>query len=569
MLTVHSLSKSFDFQTLFDDVSFSLNPGQRVGLVGPNGCGKTTLLRILAGMDSPSAGRVTRDPKLRIGYLPQGFEPDPADTIAAIIGRTAGDVSVLEAELSAVAIALASDPHDPDLGAAYDDLLRRITFAETGSIGKILAGLGLDGIDPHLPAGVLSGGQKTRLSLALVLLNDPQLLLLDEPTNHLDIAMLEWLEGWLVACPCAALVVSHDRTFLDHTVTRILEMEPENRSGSRAAHVREYTGNYSAYVAQREAGLAKQWSAFNDQQMEIRRMQQDIARVKAQAAQAERAVRTLSKSGSKMPSDVRSKGFKSYERGMAKKVARKAAAREKRLERYIEDDERVERPSHASWQSHSAQIKVAFDETPHLGRSVIQVEDLSVGYSAHTPLLHGLRLHVEAGQRVAITGPNGSGKTTLLRTLAGQLAPLAGEVRLGPSVRPGYISQDQSGLDPARTALETIQPAFTNPTQARSFLASFLFQGDEPLKPVTLLSYGQRARLALARLVAGACNCLLLDEPLNHLDIPGRAQFEQALSQFNGAILAVVHDRYFIERFADIIWWVQDGDIREIVVSKS
>lgn len=359
------------------------------------------------------------------------------------------------------------------------------------------------------------------------------------------------------------LVVSHDRTFLDHTVTRILEMEPAYRNGSRAAHVREYTGNYSAYVAQREAEIEKQWSAFNDQQMEIRRMQQDIARVKAQAAQAERVVRTLSKSGSKMPSDVRSKGFKSYQRGMAKKVARKAAARDKRLERYIEDDERVERPQRF------ARMNIASDETPHLGRSVIQMDNLSVGYDTHTPLLRNLRLHVEAGQRVAITGPNGSGKTTLLRTVAGQLAPLDGEVRLGPSVKLGYISRDQSGLDLACTALETIQPAFTTPTQARNFLASFLFQGDEPLKPITLLSYGQRARLALARLATNECNCLLLDEPLNHLDIPRRTQFDQALSQFNGAILAMIHDRYFIERFADIIWWVQDGEVRKIVVSKS
>ena len=206
-------------------------------------------------------------------------------------------------------------------------------------------------------------------------------------------------------------------------------------------------------------------------------------------------------------------------------------------------------------------MKMAFGETPHLGRSVIQLEDLSVGYRPDAPLLQGLRLDVRAGQRIAITGPNGSGKTTLLRTITGELAPLAGEVRLGPTVRLGMMTQDQSSLDPKRTALETILPAFPNQTEARSFLANFLFTGDEPLKPNALLSYGQRARLMLALLVAEKCNCLLLDEPINHLDIPSRTQFEQALSQFDGTVLAVVHDRYFIERFADEVWWVKGGKV--------
>jgi ATP-binding cassette, subfamily F, member 3 len=555
MLTAHNLKKSFDSKILFDNISFSLNPGERMGLVGPNGCGKTTLLRILAGAEAPTGGHISRDPHLRTGYLPQGFEPDPADTISAIVGRTAGDPAALESELAAAAGALAACPDNPSLSDAYDDLLRRIELAETGRTADILAGLGLDGIDPNLPARYLSGGQKTRLALALILLNDPQLLLLDEPTNHLDIGMLEWLEEWLTDSPCATLIVSHDRTFLDHTVTRILEMEPRPNHGEVISRVSEYSGNYSDYLAQREAEIEKQWSTFNDQQMEIGRMEKDVARVKAQAAQAEKAVRTLNKSGSKMPSDVRSKGFKSHERRMAKKVAKKATSREKKLERYLEDDERVERPQRAT------QIKIAFDETPHLGRSVIQLSNLSVGYDPAAPLLRDLRLQVEARQRVVISGPNGSGKTTLLRSLAGQLAPLAGEVRLGPTVRLGYITQDQSGLDPTHSALEAVQHAFTNPTQARSFLASFLFRGDEALKPISLLSYGQRARLALARLVAESCNCLLLDEPINHLDIASREQFEQALVQFNGAILAVVHDRYFIERFADIIWWVEGGSV--------
>jgi ATP-binding cassette subfamily F protein 3 len=455
----------------------------------------------------------------------------------------------LDQDLVAASAALALRPHDSALQRNYDSLLCRIRSAETGRTAAILAGLGLDCVDPFMPAVHLSGGQKTRLSLALVLLGEPQLLLLDEPTNHLDIAMLEWLESWLSACPCAALIVSHDRTFLDRTVTRILEMDPQRR------RVREYAGNYSAYLQQRQMETDKQWAAFRDQQQEIRRMQQDIARAKAQAARTEREASSVRRGGS----DMKNKGYKSYQQGVAKKVAKKAKAREKKLEHYIESDERVDKPQRCR------QISLGFGGMLHLGRSVIHLEDLDVGYDPAAPLLHGLTLDVHPGQRIALTGPNGSGKTTLLRTIAGQLAPFAGQVRLGVSVRLGYMTQDQSSLNPQHTALETMAYAFPNQTQARCFLARFLLTGDEPLKPNALLSYGQRARLSLARLVADGCNCMLLDEPVNHLDIPSRTQFEEALSGFDGAVLVAVHDRYFIERFADEVWRVEEKAIRREV----
>ena len=540
MLTAHHLSKSFNQQTLFENVTFSLNPGERMGLVGPNGCGKTTLLRILDGEETTDSGHVSRDPDLRIGYLPQGFEPDPNATLSEIIHQATGSIETLEDEFTAAAKALAVHPDDLTLQRSYDDLLRRVQYNESGQAESILAGLGLEHVDPDTPVGHLSGGQKTRLSLALVLLNEPQLLLLDEPTNHLDIEMLEWLEGWLNASACAVLVVSHDRTFLDHTVTRILDMDVQQH------RTREYAGNYTAYLEQRQAEIEKQWSEYKDQQLEIRRMRQDIARVKAQATHTERMASSIRIGGP----DYKIKGYKSYQQGIAKKVAKKAKAREKKLDRYIESDERVEKPGRL-WQ-----MKLEFNETQHLGRQAIVLDNLSIGYHPAVPLLSGLNMQIRAGQRIVLTGRNGSGKTTLLRTIAGQIPPLAGEVRLGNSLRLGYMTQDQSSLDPEETALGTVMSYFLTETQARNFLAFYLFTGDEPLKPNALLSYGQRARLMLAVMVAQGCNCLLLDEPINHLDIPSRTQFEQALAEFDGAVLAVVHDRYFIERFADVVWRV-------------
>lgn len=548
MLTAHCLSKSYELQTLFENVSFSLNPGERTGLVGPNGCGKTTLMRILAGLEPPTSGSVSHDTHLRIGYLPQGFEPDRSLTLKEIINHHTDDLANREIDLAATAEALAAEPTDQALQDRYVRLLQQMQSTQTGLTAHILASLGLAGIDPNLPTGKMSGGQQTRLSLALVLLDDPQLLLLDEPTNHLDISMLEWLEEWLARATYSAMIISHDRTFLDHTVSHILELEPQKHT------VREYAGNYSAYLNHKHLEIEHQWTRYNDQQAEIHRMRQDIVRTRDQAAHTERQASSIRIGGS----DYKQKGYKSYQQGIAKKVAKKAKSRQKKLDRYLDSDERVEKPKTA-WE-----MKLDFNPIEHIQRTVMRMENLSIGYEPGHPLINKINLDLHARQRIILTGPNGCGKTTLLRTISGEIQPLSGLIHLSTTVRLGYLTQDQTGLDGDRTAVEVIRDYFPNETNARSFLAYFLFVGDESLKPISLLSYGQRTRLLLARLVAEGCNYLLLDEPINHLDIPSRTQFEQALNQFEGAVLAVVHDRYFIQRFANEIWWVENGTIRRV-----
>jgi ATP-binding cassette subfamily F protein 3 len=550
MLTAHHISKSYGIRPIFLDISFSISTGDRIGLIGPNGCGKTTLLRVLTGHETPDQGTVTYTrPGLQVGYLSQGLELDPQQTVIEAIHRAQGNLPELDAELARLANKLAQEPDCEDLKTAYDETLwdiERVT--QNTQSGEILDAFGVNGIPDEQSIDSLSGGQKTRLGLALVLLREPHLLLLDEPTNHLDIQMLEWLEGWLNNFRGAALVVSHDRAFLDNTVTSILELDPLTHG------LKRYPGNYSQYVEQKEAEREKQQQLYLDQQAEIKRMQQDIARVKAQAEYTERQASSIRIGGP----DFKIKGYKSYQQGIAKKVAKKAKSREKKLSRYLASDELIEKPRQAR------HMKLDFGVQTHLGQDVLRLEQVSIGYPGHPVLLEDINLHLRAGQRVVLTGPNGCGKTTLLKAISAQLLPLTGTVHLGESVRLGYMTQEQEMIDPSRSALDTILHVTSfNETEARSYLHYFLFSNDDPLRPASDLSFGERSRLELAVLVAQGRNFLILDEPINHLDIPSRSRFEQALAQFDGTVLAVVHDRYFIQRFASEVWLVEGRKIRK------
>ncbi len=537
MLSVNQLTKRFGDELIINNISFLINADEHVGLIGPNGCGKTTILRIITGEEPASSGSVSfSPPDLRIGYLPQGLEPEPGTTVREVLYPQAVRLAALEDALEQFSAALAEQPDDPATLEAYTRALDEIeqlgAMYEPDGSGAVLAGLDLDHLVLDDPVDILSGGQKTRLGLARLLVSSPQILLLDEPTNHLDITALEWLEEWLVSYSGAALIVSHDRTFLDRTVNRIIALDPVEMTAQ------SYPGNYTDYVDAVVRAKEKQWAQYRDQVVEVERLKHDIQRTMARAVRKENATKN------------------DQQRRYAKKVAKKAKSKEKRLERYLESDERVDKPK-LSWQ-----MKLDFMEVPAGSQDVLRLEDLAVGYAPLPPLLSDINLTLRAGERVALLGPNGCGKTTLLRTIMGQIPALAGQVRLGPSTRAGYLSQEQDTLDPAENALAAILgSAPMSETDARSFLHYFLFAGDDVFVPVEELSYGERARLMLALMVAQGCNLLILDEPINHLDVPSRERFEQAMAAYDGTVLAVVHDRYFVDRFASSIWMAEDDGL--------
>ena len=542
MLSVNQLTKSFHLTSILQDVSFTINRGERWGLIGLNGSGKSTLLKILVGEEKADSGSFRFTPaSLKIGYLPQGFDFPPGSTMAEFLDMQGNQLDVLTRLLNQLSQQLAVSPKDLTLQERYDRVLTRLNLAsqQKDLQPATLAALGLDSQPAETPIQHLSGGQKTRLMLAGVLLGNPDLLLLDEPTNHLDLEMLTWLEGWIRKFDGGILMVSHDRVFLNQTVSGILQLDEHTHQ------VRTFAGNYDDYLQQQTQERAQQWQAFKDQQEEIKRLRRSAQDIRA---------RNRFHPGGKTDrsnTDGFSIGFFA-DRG--KEVVQKAKNIEKRVERLM-NEEKIEKPAR-SWQLH-----VDFDDAQAHSRDVLILQDLQVGYPGLV-LIDQLNLVIHHGQHIALTGANGSGKTSLIKTITGKIPPLKGSLRLGGSIMTGLMSQEQDELDLNLNALDTIRKfAGGNETELRSYLSKYLFSDDQVFVPVSSMSYGERARLALASLVAAGCNFLLLDEPINHLDIPSRTNFEQALAQFDGSILAVVHDRYFIAGFAHQIWDLHDRQI--------
>lgn len=549
MLHLTKISKSYGPETILTDVSFIINPGERVGLVGPNGSGKTTLLRIITGLEPADSGGVRFDPPgLSPGYLTQALIYEPEETIQEALTRLTAAHSQAWADMQTLAMKMAASSNSDHLLALTEAYAEAEShFEATGGyelearLEAVLAGLNLADVPRDLPVERLSGGQKTRLGLAGLLIQQPRLLLLDEPTNHLDIDALTWLEHWLADYAGAVLIISHDRAFLDATTTRTLVIDPATHT------LRDFAGNYTAATEIIAHEREQQWQAYSDQQEEILRLQN-----------AARQLRGLAKfkRGGKTDRD-NDKFAKAFFANRSIGTVSRAKHIEQRLGRLLAE-ERVDKPGR-QWQ-----LKLNFAGEAGGARQVLSLENIGMAFAGR-PLFGAINLTLTHGQRVALIGPNGEGKTTLLRLIAGELTPTSGQVRLGSGVKLGYFAQEQERLDPASTPYDTIRAVAVHmsQTEVRSFLHFFLFAGDAAFVPVGQLSYGERARLMLALLVAEGCNFLLLDEPVNHLDIPSRERFEEALAQFPGTILAVVHDRAFIRRVATQVWEMRQGRVTE------
>jgi len=547
VFTVHHLSKSYGLNSVFKKITFSLNRGERAALVGPNGCGKSTLMDIIAGEKQPDSGHVAYTPSnLRVGYLRQGIEFESGETVGGCLNRFASTLKETLTSLELICEKLTEKPDDPALIRQYETVLKELDQAQEmeGARKDILAGFQLVDIPQDTPIDALSGGQKVRLALAGILLTCPQVLLLDEPTNHLDIEMRRWLRDWVWSYKGGILLVSHDRAFLDAVIHKVIAFPPAGDG------VKEYPGNYSHYLEVREAEFEAAMQAYVDQQDEIKRLKK-----------AARSVRDQAKPHKGGKADGKNTdGFSvGFFADRSLKTVRRAKQLEKRID-FLEGEGKLDKPSHA-WD-----MRMHFTETPDSGQIALQINRLMIGYDEN-PLLPPITQTVTLGQRIALVGPNGIGKTTLLRTLLGQILPLNGTYNFGSGIKPGYLSQEQENLAPSLTVLETLQQnsELVNHTEARTFLHRFLFSGEEVFQPVETLSYGQRSRLMLALLVARHCNLLFLDEPLNHLDLSSQESFEAALSEFDGTILAIAHDQYFIDRFAQVIWRLStDGLQREL-----
>ncbi|MGC8838870.1 MAG: ABC-F family ATP-binding cassette domain-containing protein [Anaerolineae bacterium] len=515
LITARGLAKAYGAQDVFQDVTLSIERGDRIALIGRNGEGKSTLLKVLAGLEPPTAGTVQCARHLSIGYLPQhaGLDSDLTlweamlEVFAPLLAQQE-ELRRLEAEMSA------QDAPDQALLDRYGALLE--AFGEAGGyefearIRQVLVGLGLGPEKWDEPVRHLSGGEKTRALLARLLLQGPDLLLLDEPTNHLDLQATEWLEGFLATWPGTLVLVAHDRYLLDRLATRVWELE--------FGRLETYRGNYTAYLEQRAARRERQVREWEAQQDLVRRTEEFVRR---------------------------------YGAGQRSKEARGRAKRLARLER-------VERPREARTMALSLRSAL------RSGDLVLEMEDLVVGYRTEEgeerAVLSVPEARVFRGECVALMGPNGSGKTSLLRTLMGEVPPLGGTFRLGASVVVGYLPQGHGDLDPEATVLESLLQVKDLPlSEARHVLGRYLFSGDDVFKPVAALSGGERSRLALARLALQGANFLILDEPTTHLDIPSREVLEEVLAGFGGTVLLVSHDRYLVDRLADQVWWAEGG----------
>jgi ATP-binding cassette subfamily F protein 3 len=554
VLTASNLAKSYGPNDIFSGISLAIPKGARIAIVGPNGIGKTTLIRILLGLEEPSDGVVSRARNLQVGYLPQEASLTGIHTVWEECLRAVADLCAMEDELAQLEAAMSDPAQAEQTLARYGPL--QVEFERLGGytyetrIRQTLSGLGFASDDYQRPIPQLSGGQRTRLVLARLLLSNPELLILDEPTNHLDIEAAEWLEGYLSQWDGSTLIVSHDRYFLDKVVDHIWEMS--------RTQMEVYRGNYTDYVQQRQDRWEQRQQTF---EAEKERLEKDLDYVKRNIAgqntlQAKGRLKRLSR----YLDAVEKGGLQSIQGKKWSEISDETGATSQMM-----SVEEVERRIHALREPSHRPPQLHLNLKTHLrsGDLVLRTYDLEIGYPDEgRPLFRSPDLVLKRGECAAVIGPNGAGKSTFLKTILGLMPPLSGEVLLGASLNVAYFAQAHEDLNPERTLVEEIDAVAPQMLLAeiRDYLARYLFTGEEVFKKVDTLSGGERGRLALAKLALTNANLLLLDEPTNHLDIPSQEILQEVLAGFQGTILLVSHDRYLIDALGTQIWEIEPDE---------
>ena len=519
-ISVSNLAKEFEVgKKILDGLTFQIDSGERVGLLGPNGCGKTTLLRILTGEVTPDEGEVAIAPGRRVGLISQIPVYPEGYTVEDVLDTAFTPLRELEEELEQLSGRMAEGESDSALLARYDKLSAAFQsgggYERDTNKNKVCSGLS---ISPKMRAQAfdrLSGGEKTRVNLGRLILEDTDILLLDEPTNHLDLRATEWLEGYLEKFRGTVLAVSHDRYFLDKVVQRVVEIQE--------GKAEFYAGSYSFYAVEKERRYEEKRRQYEKEQAKIQQLEK-----------AAEQLRIWAYSGND-------------------KIFKRAQSMEKRIERMrVTDRPKRER-----------KMSVRFGEREFRGDEVLSIKELRKSYGERTLFDH-VNLEVEGGERIALLGDNGAGKSTLIKIIMGEAEPDGGKLRKGPTVRVGYLPQIIHFEHPERSLVNTmIYDLDCTAQSARNRLASFKFRGEDVFKPVSALSGGEQSRLRLCMLMDSKINLLILDEPTNHLDIQSREWIEEAVEEYEGNLLFVSHDRYFIERFATRIWMLEGGTITD------
>ena len=541
VLRVSDLQKYYGAKLILDDVNLMLNRGDRSVLVGENGAGKSTLARLIVGGEEFDSGEISLTVGTQVGYLPQELQVDSRISVAEFIEQGVGEVSTLRQRLRELELLMAErkglEARLEEYGRLHDAFEARGGYSLENRRQQIFAGLGLEHIDEGRPVISLSGGEKTRVGLAALLLQSPELLILDEPTNHLDFAGLAWLEEYLLHYPHALLMITHDRRFINRVATKILDLSPVTHS------LQTYYGNYDDYRAQRDAQYQEEVATYHAQ----------VNRMKALRVQMKKETHGHRKA--KRPDDgdkwIKFTAEQQTQRS-AGKLARAAQQELRRLEA-----SRLDNPRHV-WH-----IQFDFDPLPLTSMEPLQLRSLSMSFGDRQ-LIRDADAVLRKGERVALVAPNGSGKTTLLRLINGELTPTSGEIRVAAGARPGYLDQSSESFDEGRNILAVLSEIGSEtPDRLLTLLHRCGLFRDAHLasKSVADLSLGQRRKLGLACLIHSRANLLLLDEPTNHLDLMSMEALERALLQFPGAILAATHDRWFIERIATKVWYLREGTL--------